>query len=226
MKYKGVIFDFNGVLLWDASLHVRAWQDMAVQLRGAELSDDEIAIHVHGRTNTHILSYLSRRTLPGKELLDIVQIKESMYRDLCLRNPQVFVLSPGAESLLNFLSAKGIPRTIATSSERTNLDFFAHHLGLATWFHLQQIVYDDGLLPGKPAPDMYSRAASNIRLPPNECIVVEDAISGFESAHAANIGHIVGLGPRMTHSKLIACDGVSTVIESLEQFPRELLQNA
>lgn len=226
MKYKGIIFDFNGVLLWDAPLHVHAWQATALRLRGTELSDDEFSIHVHGRTNAHILSYLTDHTIHGKELLDLIQVKESMYRDLCLKNPDMFVLSPGAVALLDFVSTKGIPRTIATASERTNLDFFVHHLGLEKWFDLQQIVYDDGFLPGKPAPDMYAKAAANIHLSPHECIVVEDAISDFQSAHAANIGHIVGLGPYATHSKILSCEGVSTVIESFEQFPRAMLLNA
>lgn len=226
MKYQGIIFDFNGVLLWDAPLHEQAWQATAGQLRGAELSDDEFAIHVHGRTNTHILSYLTGRTLSGKELLDLIQVKETMYRSLCLNNPDMFVLSPGAKALLEFVSINDIPRTIATSSERTNLDFFIHHLELGKWFDLQQIVYDDGFLPGKPAPDMYSKAAANIHLTPHDCIVVEDAISGFKSAHAAGIGHIVGLGPREAHGKFLACKGVTTVIESFEQFPREILLQA
>jgi beta-phosphoglucomutase-like phosphatase (HAD superfamily) len=138
----------------------------------------------------------------------------------------MFVLSPGAEALLDLVSTQSIPRTIATASERTNLDFFVHHLELEKWFNLQQIVYDDGFLPGKPAPDMYAKAATNIHLSPHECIVVEDALSGFKSAHAASIGYIVGLGPLATHSKLLACEGVSTVIESFEQFPREMLLTA
>ncbi len=223
MKYKGIIFDFNGVLLWDAPLHVQAWQATALRLRGSPISGDEFSIHVHGRTNSHILSYLSSRTLQRQELLELIQVKESMYRGLCLKNPEMFVLSPGAEALLDFVSSKDIPRTIATASEKTNLDFFIRHLGLDKWFDLQRIVYDDGTLPGKPAPDMYAKAATNISLSPHDCIVVEDAISGFQSAHAANIGHIVGLGPIETHNKLLACPGVSTVIESFEQFPRELL---
>ncbi|WP_445368775.1 HAD family hydrolase [Methylomonas sp. BW4-1] len=226
MKYKGIIFDFNGVLLWDAPFHVQAWQATALQLRGSPISDDEFSIHVHGRTNSHILSYLSGRTLQRQKLLELIQVKESMYRDLCLKNPEMFVLSPGAEALLDFVSSKDIPRTIATASEKTNLDFFIQHLGLDKWFDLQRIVYDDGALPGKPAPDMYAKAAGNIGLLPHECVVVEDAISGFKSAHAANIGHIVGLGPIETHNRLLACQGVSTVIESFEQFPHELLVNA
>lgn len=75
MKYKGIIFDFNGVLLWDAPLHIQAWQAMALRLRSAELNGDEFSSHVHGRTNAHILGYLTGRMLHGKELLDLIQVK-------------------------------------------------------------------------------------------------------------------------------------------------------
>lgn len=224
MKFSAVIFDFNGVLLWDAPLHVEAWQALAQKLRGAEFSEEEFLVHVHGRPNSHILSYLLGRTVHGQELLDLIQFKESMYRRLCLENPATFVLSPGAKALLSSLVETGIPITIATASEITNLKFFITHLGLEEWFNPNLIVYDDGFLPGKPAPDMYALAAKKLEQAPEKCIVIEDAISGFKSAHAAGIGHIIGLGPKSEHPRLKACTEVSTVIESLEHFPRELLQ--
>ena len=42
MKYKGIIFDFNGVLLWDSHLHEKAWGDFSKILRGHPLSSEEI----------------------------------------------------------------------------------------------------------------------------------------------------------------------------------------
>jgi beta-phosphoglucomutase-like phosphatase (HAD superfamily) len=210
-------------LLWDAPFHVQAWQALAVDLRGFQLSDDEFADQVHGRPNSHILSYIAGRDIRGKEQIDLAQAKESMYRELCLSHPDTFVLSSGAEHLLDAVSEKAIPRTIATASGKTNLDFFVSHLGLAKWFDVRQIVYDDGLRPGKPAPEAYTTAADNLNLAPVECVVVEDAISGFNSARAAHIGYIVGLGPLASHPGMLACEGVNAVIESLAQFPRQLL---
>jgi beta-phosphoglucomutase-like phosphatase (HAD superfamily) len=223
MPFKGIVFDLNGVLLWDAPFHVQAWQAVAVDLRGFQLSDEEFADHVHGRPNSHVLSYIAGRDIRGKELYDLAQAKESMYRDLCLAHPDTFVLSPGAVQLLDAIAEKAIPHTIATASERTNLDFFVSHLGLGKWFDVRQIVYDDGLRPGKPAPDAYATAAGNLNLAPVECVVVEDANSGFNSARAAHIGYIVGLGPVASHPRMLADERVDAVIESLAQFPRQLL---
>lgn len=223
MKFKGIIFNFNGVLLWDSHLHEQAWQQFALKLRGYEFDNKELSIHIHGRTNSHILSYLTGRVLQSQELNELIQMKETVYRNLCLSQGKLFALSPGATDLLDFLAKNNIPRTIATASEKTNLDFFITHLSLKQWFDINLIVYDDGQLPGKPLPDIYLKAASNLGLPSQECIVVEDAISGIQSAHAANIGHIIALGHQAMYQQLKACAGVSAVVESLEQLSKESL---
>jgi beta-phosphoglucomutase-like phosphatase (HAD superfamily) len=221
--YRAIIFDFNGVLLWDAALQVKSWKAIAHSLRGCALTDEECAVHMHGRTNAYVLSYLAGREIVGQELLDWISRKETLYRRSCLENPQIFMLSPGAEMLLDDLARINIPRTIATSSEKTNLDFFIRHLGLERWFDLAGVAYDDGSMPGKPAPDIYLRAARNLDVPPSSCVVVEDAVSGIQSAHAAGIGYVIGMASVATREELLATPGVSAAIESLATFPRELL---
>jgi len=225
MTYRAIVFDFNGVLLWDADLQAKSWQALARELRGHEMTEEELATHMHGRPNADVLSYLAARNLAGRELLDLIQRKESLYRHLLLANPGQFVLSPGAQELIDALALGNVPRTIATSSEITNLNFFIQHLRLARWFDVAKIVYDDGSRPGKPAPDVYLAAAENIHAEPGQCIVVEDAVSGLESAYAAGIGCIIGLGGPAVRARLLACKGVELVIESLRDFPRELLLN-
>jgi beta-phosphoglucomutase-like phosphatase (HAD superfamily) len=223
VAFQGIIFDFNGVLWWDSHLQVQAWQQCATAHRGTGFSEEEFALHVLGRTNQHTLTYLIGRPVDGQELHERTQHKESIYRQLCLAQGEHFTLSPGAQELLDFLVAHQIPRTIATASERSNLDFFIAHFGLTQWFDIAHIVYDDGARPGKPAPDIYLHAAQHLGLAPADCVVVEDARSGIQAAHAAQVGHIVALGPRQTHGQLRHLEGVSTVIENLYQFPRERL---
>lgn len=223
MSYRGIIFDFNGVLFWDADLQVRSWQVIARNLRGRAMTDDEFATHMHGRPNSYVLSYLAGRTIVGPELLSLIEAKESFFRELCLADPARLRLSPGAQDLLEWLKHRGIPHTIATSSEVTNLRFFTEHLRLDQWFDAGKIIYDDGTQAGKPAPDMYLAAAGMIGVAPGDCVVVEDALSGVAAAHAADIGYIVALGPTETHPSLLACAGVAVAIRSLEEFPRERL---
>lgn len=226
MKYRGIIFDFNGVLFWDMPMHVQAWQTLARDVRGREMTEEELSVHMYGRPNAYILSYLAGRAVAGEELQRLGELKESLYRDLCLKSPDAFKLSPGAHELLDVLVAQSIPHTIATSSEKTNLDFFVTHFELGRWFEIRTIVYDDHTRPGKPAPDFYLAAAQNIGLTPGNCVVLEDAVSGVQAAHAAGIGYIIGIGPPAVQARLRACEGVAAVIGSLREFPRDLLAGA
>jgi beta-phosphoglucomutase-like phosphatase (HAD superfamily) len=221
MAFKGIIFDFNGVLWWDGPLQVESWQRCAHSLRGRFFSEEELDLCMHGRTNRDVFSYLMGREVGGGELATLIHRKESAYRQGCLSQGERFALSSGAAALLAFLMDCGIPHTIATSSERTNLDFFVEHLELSKWFTIPDIVYDDGTLPGKPAPDIYLRAAANLGLKPAECVVVEDAHSGIQAARAARIGHIIAIGPRSTHDRLRGIEGVNEVVENLGQIRKE-----
>lgn len=212
------IFDFNGVLWWDEHLQDRAWGQFSARLRGTALSPEEMAVHVHGRNNRHTLEYLRGHPLDEAEVARLAEEKEGIYRRLCLNEGVAFCLSPGAVELLDRLVARGIPRTIATASGRGNVDFFVEHLALDRWFDPARIVYDDGTLPGKPAPDLYRRAAEVLGRPAARCLVVEDSRAGIEAARRAGIGYLVALGPRRRHETLRRLLGVDRVVESLQEL--------
>ena len=220
-----VIFDFNGVLLWDNALHEEAWRRYSARLRGAAMSDEEMRHYVHGRVNRDIFAYLLGRPLSDDELRPLAEEKEVIYRDLARAAP-AYHLSPGAVELLDYLTAHDTPRAIATSSPAVNVAFYIETLGLGRWFDPAHIIYDRGLYPGKPAPDIYLEAAERLTLPPARCIVVEDSLAGIRSAHDAGMGAIVAIGPPADHAALEVLPGVSAVIADLRAFPRELLQVA
>ena len=218
----GVIFDFNGVLLWDNALHEEAWRRYSARLRGVAMSDKEMRHYVHGRVNRDIFTYLLGRPLSDDELRPLADEKEVIYRDLARAAP-AYHLSPGAVELLDYLVTRDIPRAIATSSPAVNVAFYIETLDLGHWFDPAHIIYDRGHYPGKPAPDIYMEAADRLVLPPGRCVVVEDSLAGIRSAHDAGIGAIVAIGPPADHAALGVLPGVSAVIADLAAFPRELL---
>jgi beta-phosphoglucomutase len=223
MLYSAIIFDFNGVLLWDTLLHEQVWKQYSTQLRGAPFTETEMAVHVHGRNNQHALEFLLGRSLDQTEAERLSNEKELIYQSVCLAMGVEYQLSPGAVELLDFLVERQIPRAIATASPKINVDFFVQRLELARWFDLDHIVYDDGVRPGKPSPDIYLQASRSLGLPPAQCVVVEDSRSGIQAACAAGIGYIVALGAPERHPQLRQIEGVNTVISTLREFPRQEL---
>jgi beta-phosphoglucomutase-like phosphatase (HAD superfamily) len=220
-KYQGIIFDFNGVLLWDSHLHEKAWNDFSLTSRGYALNPDEIFGQVHGRTNRSVLEFLLNRQISSQEFEKLSRQKETIYQNLCLEKMEEFQLSPGAIKLFDFLIDHDIPHTIATAADKFNLDFYVDHLKLDRWFDVSSIVYDNGTFPGKPAPDMYLRAAKNINVTPDKCVVIEDSKSGLMAAINAKIGKIIGLAPPGKENQLLNIKGVSEVIPSLLQLKKE-----
>ncbi len=219
MKYKGLIFDFNGVLWWDTEIQELAWQETAKNLRGQEFSREELKEHLHGRNNKYTLEYLLGKKIINKDdLNELTQLKESKYRKKCIDLGEDFKLSPGAIQLLDYLKKFEVQITIATASEITNLEFFFKHLNLSNWFDFEKIIYDDGSRPGKPDPKIYLDAAKIINRSPSECVVVEDAKSGMQAAEAAKIGYLIALGPKQKHTELLKHRGVKRVIETLDEI--------
>lgn len=199
---KGIVFDFNGTLFLDSPLHEQAWIDIAKKLRKEPLGVEEFYTHLQGRTNLQIISYLLRREVTGSELDQIVNEKEELYRKRCKAPDGLFNLAPGAERLLNELKKTNIPFTIATGSYKPNVEFYFDHLKIGRWFNFDQVVYDDGTYPGKPAPDIFIKACLKINIEPADCLVFEDSYAGIRSAIDAGIGWIITVEASLDQEKV------------------------
>ena len=81
MELKGVIFDFNGTLFLDAEKHNIAWKAYSKELRGSELTDEELDVHVHERTNKAILEYILNKKFNDDSWVEFSDKKEKVYRD-------------------------------------------------------------------------------------------------------------------------------------------------
>lgn len=221
----GIIFDFNGTLFFDSHMHYEAWRIYSKQLRGYEFTDEEMRQNMFGRTNADIIEYAIGKK-PSPELVEkLAKEKESMYRQMCIKDKEHFVLAPGAEDFLNYLKENNIPRTIATMSEWDNVEFYIKEFKLEQWFDIDKIVYSNGKIPGKPAPDIYKIAAKNLNLLPEECIVVEDAISGINAAHNANIGMIIAIASIEKDSLYTSIPYVNKVIRNFCEIDKSIFKN-
>lgn len=219
---KGILFDFNGTLFLDSALHYDAWRIFSKRLRGYPFTDEEMQKYMFGRTNADIIEYAIGKRPDAKMVELLAEEKESLYRDECRKNPACLKLAPGAEKFLDYLKSANIPMTIATMSEWGNVEFYIEVFKLARWFDLDKIVYSDGKIPGKPAPDIYEIAAKNIGLRPEECIVVEDAISGINSAKSAKVGKIIAISSIEPIEYYEKIPGLAGIIRSFDEFDKTL----
>jgi len=186
MKFKGLVFDFNGTLVWDTPYHNQAF-DIFLEKHNIQLSDQEKTIKIHGKTNPDIMRGLFNRELDDGEITKFSIEKETIYQNLVKEDLH---FASGVENLFNFLKLKNIPFCIATSSDLFNVKFYFRQLQLHRWFSDDHVIYNDGTLKGKPEPDIFLRAASILQLSPRELVIFEDSKAGVVAAENAGAGKI------------------------------------
>ena len=217
-KIKGIIFDFNGTLFFDTEQHEQAWREYIRQLSGREITDDEFRYCIHGRTNADILKYFLHNGLTDREIERHSEAKEEVYRLLCMKQSDKLHLADGAYEMLDMLKAAGVHMAVATSSGRTNTQFYIKRFDLWRWFNQNTFIYSDGSIPGKPEPD--------IGLEPSDCVVFEDMPSGIESAVKAGAASVVAVASSLSPEFLSSVGGVDEVITDFRNvdFVKRLIE--
>ena len=184
----GVIFDFNGTLLWDTELHNRAW-DFFLHRYGVYLSDEEKQLKLHGRNNAQLIAELFPRDIKPQEAAELAREKELHYQQLVMDS--ALTLADGAIELFETLKSAKVAFTIVTASDAINVDFFFRHYALDKWFDREKVVFSDGSVRPKPFPDMCLKAMRLLGLLPEETIIFEDSDTGLLAARRSNAGKII-----------------------------------
>ena len=94
-------------------------------------------------------------------------------------------LFPSARTTLKQLVEMKVPLAIATSSVSASAHPFLDRTGIRSLFGI--VVTGDEVQRGKPHPDIYLRTSKKLGIPPEACLVIEDALTGIAAAKAANM---------------------------------------
>ena len=216
MEYQGIIFDFNGTLFFDNDKHVKAWNEISKILRGKEITLEELHTKLNGTPNIQNILYFTDGKATKEELEKYSQKKEEYYRQFCKEDQATFHLVKGAEEYFDYLKESNIPFTIASASIKPNIDFFVESFHLDKWIEPSRIVYDDGTYENKIA--MFKKAAHNIGVKIQDCLIIEDSVSGITNAYKAGCHNIVVVDSANKKEEYEKLPGVVQVIDSFENF--------
>lgn len=187
---RGVLFDFNGTMVFDSPEHKKAWDAFSQKYRNCSITDEEMD-QMHGRTNKKILELLLNGSITDEESEKFSKDKEALYREICRSEGDEYHLVDGLEDVLDELKRRNIPMTICSASIKDNIDFFIDIFRLDRWFDPTDIVYDDGTHINKIS--MFEKGAGIIHVPLKECLIIEDSLSGIRYAHEAGAAHITAI---------------------------------
>jgi HAD superfamily hydrolase (TIGR01509 family) len=174
-----VVFDCDGVLVDSEALAWSAWRE-SLAPHGIDITQREVE-ELTGRTERDAFDYFATRgALPPYDAFWPV-LAERVHR-LFEEYLEAF---EDAVDTLEVLHQRGRPLAVASSSPRARLDISLRSTGLDRFFSV--VVAGDEVERGKPAPDLYLRAAEGLGVDPVTCVAVEDAPAGVAAAKAAGM---------------------------------------
>jgi HAD superfamily hydrolase (TIGR01509 family) len=189
------VFDMDGVIVDNRAFHFRAWELFAHE-HGLPFDPAYFRDHLFGRVNRDILLGLFRGSLNEQEAELYAAEKEALYRKLYQGQIRP---AGGLVRFLEELKAAGVTTAVATSAPRVNLDFVLDEAGLRPYFKV--LVDVSAVRKGKPAPDLYLKAAEELGRRPEDCAAFEDSYPGVASALAAGM-RVVGVTTTHTPAEL------------------------
>jgi trehalose-phosphatase len=230
---KAVILDLDGVITRTASLHARAWKQMFDAFlegrprgSGEDLSPfdsgHDYLKYVDGKPRFDgVRSFLAARGIdlpegspddgPDRDTVrGIGARKNEIFLELLDREP-IQVFDDAVEQIRHW-RAQGLRTALITSSR--NGRRIVEAAGLQDLFDVRL----DGLdaerlgVAGKPAPDIFLRAARELGVEPAEAMVVEDAIAGVKAGRAGGFARVVGVARnggddlREAGADVVVCD--------------------
>ncbi|MDM3850795.1 MAG: beta-phosphoglucomutase [Aphanizomenon gracile PMC627.10] len=185
---RGVIFDLDGVLTDTAEYHYQAWQKLANE--EGLFFNREINESLRGVSRrASLMLIIGNREYSEVEIQEMMARKNDYYVEL-IHHITPADLLPGSVALLAQLHQAGIKIAIGSASKNARL--VIEKLGIGSTIDV--ITDGDTVQSAKPAPDLFLNAANQLEIPPDECVVFEDAAVGITAAKAANMW-VVGLGP-------------------------------
>ena len=111
--------------------------------------------------------------------------------------------------------------SVGTSGPPENLHVAVDGLDAGRFFHTEVCGRD--VEHGKPAPDIFLKAAERMGIPPGRCVVVEDAVPGIQAAHAAGMPCVAICSAGHTHAELASAERVIDGFDELEVGALEAL---
>lgn len=205
----GVIFDWDGVIIDSSRQHETSWELLAAEVR-RELPPDHFVLGF-GKKNEWIIPNLLKWTDVSEDVARLSLRKEALYREVVARDG-LHVL-PGVVPFLERLRAAGIAFCVGSSTHRANIEAALDRLGMQGIFN-ERITAED-VTQGKPHPEVFLKAAQRLGVPPQACVVFEDAFAGIEAAKA---GGMKVVGVATTHPEEVLRPKVDHVVRRLDEL--------
>lgn len=229
---RACLFDLDGVLTPTALVHAAAWKetfdDFLRHLEGPEFQPFDATAdydeYVDGRPRADgVRTFLASRGIELPEGDEDDPPDHDTIHGLGNRK-NVIVLDkiredgveayPGSVSYAEAVRAAGLRTAVVSSSANCRDVLVAAGIEHLIDVRIDGVVARERGLRGKPKPDTYLEAASDLGIGPDEAAVFEDALVGMDAGRAGRFGYVVGVD-RAGQAGELRRHGADTVVTDL-----------
>ena len=226
-----ILFDLDGVLTPTATVHERAWQELfegylASQPDVTGYRESDYFDHIDGKPRFDgVRDFLASRGIVLAEGPTDDDPANTTVQGLGNRKNRIFndIVSSGVEPFegsVRFLEAaleRGLKVAVVSSSRNAPAVLKAAGLNGHFPVVVDGVVAAAEGLPGKPSPATYDYAAQLLDLPTEECVVVEDAVSGVQAGHSGQFHSVIGVDRGAGRQTLLDA-GATLVVNDLKEL--------
>jgi HAD superfamily hydrolase (TIGR01509 family) len=203
---EAVIFDMDGVIVDSEPRHERAYLEVLKQIGYFDRQPFPFAEYI-GRSDQDLWVDFVRLAKPPYSVSELLALKGSRTVDILRREQPLF---DGLTELVRDL-ANRYPLALASGSDRAIVDTVLAMDGLRRYFKVT--VSSSDIQRGKPAPDIFLRAAELLGIAPERCWVIEDSKPGVAAGLAAGMRVIAVTNTHPAHELAPATHVVSNCAE-------------
>jgi HAD superfamily hydrolase (TIGR01509 family) len=180
VRWRNLIFDFDGTLADSASLHAEAYREA---LAITEWDEPRVFDYVPLKGLTTRAAFIQLGIVDAAALEACVARKQKLYREAV--HAGRLTMCEGACTLLRASIKAGLANFLVTSGSSRSVSLALEVLGIKELF--TGLITASDVAAGKPAPDPYLACLVRFGLTPEESLVIEDAPSGVVAARAAGL---------------------------------------
>jgi beta-phosphoglucomutase-like phosphatase (HAD superfamily) len=217
LRFDGIIFDFDGVLLESEAAGNAHLATLLTELGFPHTREDALT-HYTGLSGPDFIAAIERR------------IGRALPPDFYPRRAEedARALAEGLEEVAGAVAfVRSLPpvwpKAVASSSSTEWVRTHLRHLGLADAFGDKVFSGKEHVARGKPAPDLYHHAANALGIDIARTVILEDSVVGVTGAVASG-AHVIGLvaGTHVLpgHPDQLRALGVHDVANSFEEVAR------
>jgi beta-phosphoglucomutase len=219
-RFKAFIFDLNGTMIDDMRYHEMAWHDVFVNQLKAPLSLEQVKQQLYGKSDEIFARVFGAGRFSKEEIGMITDQKENRYREEFL--PYLRLID-GLDEFLATTKSQGIALAIGTAAPALNVDFVIDNLHLENYFPV--IIGPNDVSECKPHPEVFLKAASQLGIQPEHCLVFEDSPKGIEAAARAGM-KAIGVTSYHTTDELKNTNLLFTIDDYRSQNLNQLFNHA